>query len=204
MTPSTDQQEKVGADIKAARTVLVGLYGSTFIDEPRRPRLTAAENKALGDLLADHAALTFDNVNLRDEVGEWKANANKAEGVIAAQAEEIVALKNTAPCLYPSAPGETRSGFSSNGVNVEGSQDSIKAVARWNHIAAQAPEWSRAINDANERATSAEAKVTALTEEVERLKSVLKGIAKRDMGPSSRIAQAALSKARPDTGEQSQ
>lgn len=89
----TDQQEKVGADIKAARTVLVGLYGSTFIDEPRRPRLTAAENKALGDLLADHAALTFDSVNLRDEVGEWKANANKAEGVIAAQAEEIERLR---------------------------------------------------------------------------------------------------------------
>lgn len=38
-------------------------------------------------------ALTFENTNLRDEVGEWKANANEAQEVITAQAEEISSLR---------------------------------------------------------------------------------------------------------------
>lgn len=55
-------------DARAARTVLVDLYGSTFIDAPHRPRLTPDENKALGVLLASHAALEAMTKELADDI----------------------------------------------------------------------------------------------------------------------------------------
>ena len=116
----------------------------------------------------------------------WKAAYSSLSTKLVEREQEIADLKNTAPCLYPSAPGETRAGFSSNGVHVEGSQASIKAVTAWNHIYTQREAWSRAIDEAKARATAAEAKLVesearegALTSKVRRLSSALVDISVR-------------------------
>ena len=45
---------------------------------------------------------------------------------------EIIRLKDQRQ-LYPTAPGETRAGFSCGGVNLEGRKSDIDAVAQWRH-----------------------------------------------------------------------
>lgn len=52
-----------------------------------------------------------------------------------------VAALTTERALYPSKPGETRAGFSTGGVCVEGRTTDIDAVKKWHHDATAWLDW---------------------------------------------------------------